>query len=188
VAAQKKNVNFLRKDELGKGLWGKFLRWALTFGRYIVVFTELIVILAFISRFKLDLDLARINEEIERKKTVVASFKDLEKEMRFLQQRLKVIKNVDQMAGRTPFVLNELSQLVPLDVFLSQLEIEENSVFLTGTSLSNSGLATFISKLEDSQKFTKVDFGKVASQGEKEPGLDFEIQLDFIYESKLDEN
>jgi len=47
-------VNLLPKDNFEFSLVGKFLRWALTAGRVMVVLTEFVVILAFGSRFWLD--------------------------------------------------------------------------------------------------------------------------------------
>jgi hypothetical protein len=63
----KKEINLLPKEEFEKKPLGKFLVWALSIGRYIVIFTELIVILAFLSRFKLDRDLADLNQSVREK-------------------------------------------------------------------------------------------------------------------------
>jgi hypothetical protein len=48
------NVNLLPQDPFFETVFGRFLKWALSIGRYIVIFTELIVILSFASRFTLD--------------------------------------------------------------------------------------------------------------------------------------
>ena len=47
MTAQEKQINLLPKDKWEVGVIGKLLKWALNIGRYIVVFTELIVISAF---------------------------------------------------------------------------------------------------------------------------------------------
>jgi hypothetical protein len=54
AARKKKTINFLPEDELEKSPIGRFLKWALKAGRYIIVLTELIVVVVFISRFRLD--------------------------------------------------------------------------------------------------------------------------------------
>ena len=76
------DVNLLAGDELDTSPQGKFVRWALTWGRRIVVLTELVVILAFISRFWLDTTVASLNDKIEQKRAVVSSFSDFEDKYR----------------------------------------------------------------------------------------------------------
>ena len=57
AAPKKHEIELLPKEEWEKTSFGKFIKWTLNVGRYIVIATELIVILAFVSRFKLDRDL-----------------------------------------------------------------------------------------------------------------------------------
>ena len=78
MAAQNKDIELLPKEEWEKTSLGKFIKWVLTVGRYIVIFTELIVISAFISRFKLDRDLSKIYEDIEKKQSLVVASSDFE--------------------------------------------------------------------------------------------------------------
>ena len=49
-------INLLPKTEFELSFWGRFIKWALSTGRYIIILTELVVIIAFMSRFKLDRD------------------------------------------------------------------------------------------------------------------------------------
>jgi hypothetical protein len=67
----KQEINLLPREEFEKKPIGKFLTWALSIGRYIIIFTELIVILAFLSRFKLDRDLSDLNQSIREKQAVI---------------------------------------------------------------------------------------------------------------------
>ena len=145
---QKKTINFLLEDELEKSPLGKFLKWALNIGRHIIIFTELIVITAFAARFKLDKDLANLHEEIIQKQTIIESSAELENEVRFLQKRLTAIDMAQKQSLKTSFILEELSRIIPFDVVFSDLEINKKSILLTGTSLSNVGIATFLSGLK----------------------------------------
>ena len=67
------SVNLLTQDDFSSSPIGKVFLWALSVGRYIVVITELIVILSFLSRFKLDRDLTDVNEAIEKQKAIILS-------------------------------------------------------------------------------------------------------------------
>lgn len=172
---QKKTINLFLKDELEKSPFGKFLKWALNIGRHIITFTELIVIIVFISRFKLDKDLADLHKEIVQKQTIIESSAELENEVRFLQKRLTAIDRAQKQSLKPSLVLEELSRIIPFDVVFSDLEINKNSILLTGTSLSNMGIATFLSGLKSSSQFEQLDLKSIASGGEKDPGLKFEI-------------
>ncbi|PIS09309.1 hypothetical protein COT75_02270 [Candidatus Beckwithbacteria bacterium CG10_big_fil_rev_8_21_14_0_10_34_10] len=176
MAAQKKSINFLLKEsELEKNAFGKILKWSLNIGRYIVIFTELIVIIIFVLRFKLDQDLNDLRGEIEEKMAIVIASAELENEVRFVQKRLKSVSSIQN--GETEFssIINELTQLTPLEVVFDNLDLNENSVSFTGTSLSNAGLATLLSGLKSNDSFEKIDLGSVTSGGEKDPGLKFRI-------------
>ncbi|HUV46990.1 MAG TPA: PilN domain-containing protein [Candidatus Bathyarchaeia archaeon] len=184
MAAQKKTINLLPKDTFEKGFLGKFLKWGLTFGRHIIVFTELIVIIVFISRFKLDRDLAELNQEISRKQTIIVASTELETEARFLQKRLAVIKSIYLNSLNATLIIDELTRIIPIDVYFSKLEIGRNSISLTGISLSNAGLATFLGGLKDSELFENLDLNSVSSGGEEDPSLQFEIQASRVLHPK----
>ena len=68
AAAQKEDklkikLNLLHTQGLPEKLPVKFLKWLVNYGRYIVVLVEIIVLVAFVARFKLDADLAEIKRK-----------------------------------------------------------------------------------------------------------------------------
>lgn len=180
MAAPKKTINLLPGDKLEKSPLGRFLKWALHFGRYIIVFTELLVMLAFFSRFKLDRDLQVLQEEIEKKQHIITASSELEQEVRFLQERLVLIKKFQVQTGIPQTTINYLGKIIPLDVFLSELEIDKRDVNFKGTSLSYAGLATFINGLQINSIFDSVDFNSVASSGEKDAALEFQMSASLL--------
>jgi len=182
VAARKKNLNFLPEDELEKSPAGKFLKWLLGAGRYIVVFTELIVVLTFLARFKLDRELINLHEEISQKQAILASSSDLEKEIRLLQKQLAVIKEKESQSLASSSFLKELAGLTPLDLAFSELRLQPESAVLSGTSLSGAGLATLVQKLKANQHFQAVNLEKVFSEGKQNPALQFRIETFFSAE------
>ncbi|HCS79450.1 TPA: hypothetical protein DIV55_06990, partial [Patescibacteria group bacterium] len=66
-----KPINLLTRKDFDASLVGRILRWSLIYGRYIIVSTEIIVLLAFIYRFSLDRQITDLNEEIEQKSAIV---------------------------------------------------------------------------------------------------------------------
>lgn len=171
-----KDINLLSGGKFEESPVGKFFKWALTVGRYIVIFTELIVIVSFISRFKLDADLNELNKDIKEKQAAIISFGDLEKNVGFLQSRLEIIKSREKSGIRADKVLEECSSIIPVDVVLSDLSIEESSVSLEGAALSHQGLAAFIEGFKASDLFDEIDLRKVSSKGEGQE-IEFEIAV-----------
>ena len=67
------SINLLPKSDFEASFWGKFLKWGVSSGRYLVILTELVVIVAFLSRFKLDWDYAAVRDRINGKRAVLAA-------------------------------------------------------------------------------------------------------------------
>lgn len=178
MTAQKSSVEFLPQEDWEKTRLGKILKWALTVGRYIVVFTELIVIAAFLSRFKLDRDLTDLHEEIGEKVAVIQAASDFEKEFRFLQKRVTTIKELKEGQPEAEEIITQLASLIPVNVTLSDLNVRGRKVTLTATALSESGLATFLNNLKASNRFRNVVLSEVVSGRTKEIGISFSLTTD----------
>lgn len=174
MAAQKTSIELLPQEEWQKGSFGKLLKWVLTVGRHIVIITELIVILAFLSRFKLDKDLTDLGETIKQKQGVIDSSAEFEKKFRLVQFQLETIEKLQK--SKLELTLSDVASLLPPDVKLSELNIKGNQAYFTATSLSEVGLATFLNNLQKSPKFEKLVLVQVSSGTEKEVGINFQLK------------
>src|SRR3989344_3939157 len=72
----------------------KILRWLLSTGRYIFIFVEAVVLIAFITRFKLDEDLASKNEAIKQQVPYIQSLKSTENLIRQTQLKIASINSI----------------------------------------------------------------------------------------------
>jgi hypothetical protein len=88
----KKEISLLPDENNSQSFSNRFIRWLTTAGRFVIVFTELIVIMAFVSRFWLDRKNADLSETIRQQTAILQSTKDFENEYLFLQQRLEFVK------------------------------------------------------------------------------------------------
>ena len=175
MADTKKAINFLAKDGLDKSPIGKIFKWVLGVGRVIIMVTEVVAISTFLLRFKLDSNLTALNEEIAKKQLVVSASQELENNVRFLQKQLFAINLIELQDLRSTTVLNALSQITPLDVTLSNLQINKTNISLTAESLSSAGLATFLKGLKTSEYFSQIDLTSVESPGANNPILRFQL-------------
>jgi Tfp pilus assembly protein PilN len=176
MAARKTAIEFLPQEDWEKGTWGKILKWALTVGRYIVIFTELVVILAFLSRFKLDRDLTDLGEKIKQQQAIITSWGSFEKEFRFLNRRLQLIEELKKNQPESNEVLEEIASLIPVDVVISDFSVSNKQLNLTANAFSEGSLSAFLRNLKNSKKFKNVILTQISLNPEKEMGIKFQVK------------
>ncbi|HYD34940.1 MAG TPA: PilN domain-containing protein [Vitreimonas sp.] len=172
-------INLVPKDPFFETPLGKVLRWALSVGRYIVIFTELVVITSFGSRFYLDRQLTNLNTALLQKETQITSYGDLEQKVRLAQQKIDQYQQIEQQ-GNLSDIFPKLSAITPRDVRLDQLLINPTSVSLEGTTLSQSSLNLLISNLQLSKEFLNVTVDRIEANtnDDSEAGFMFRIRFD----------
>ncbi len=182
----KKEINLLPREEFEKKPIGRLLTWALSVGRYIVIFTELIVILAFLSRFKLDRDLADLNQSIREKQAIIEASAEFEKEFIFLQKRLATIKKITTGQTSTTRLIITLGSLTPVDVAISNLNFgEDNDVQIRAIALSEKGLGNFVANLSTSPYFKNINLASVSKRLETGPEISFSINAQYVRSEEI---
>jgi Tfp pilus assembly protein PilN len=176
MAAPKSKIELLPQEDWEKTSFGRFLKWLLTVGRYIVIFTELIVILAFLSRFKLDRDLTDLYDQIEQKQAIIQSSADFQADFRYLQKRLATIKGLRNEQLLTMRLLEEISALTPIDVSFSDLRIQGRRASFTAEALSEAGLATFINNMKKSPRFSELSIDSLSIGAGEGVGISFGLE------------
>ncbi len=168
----KHQINLSPRRAITQTPAGKFLQWALTYGRYIIIGTEIVVLLAFIARFKLDRDRADLREEIAQKEAIVSANHEFEEEIRHIQNRLTQIKALKTDQKKMTTILGRIEQQTPPEVTFSSLTLNDTEIKIAVHTLSTAGLTQFITNLRLSPFFTKVIVDRVQQQ---ETGIIFSV-------------
>lgn len=155
------DINLLPEGEFEKTTFGKLIKWALSIGRYIIVFTEFIVILAFLSRFKFDRDITDIYELVDQRKTVVASAVGLEKNIRDLNNRLETINQINKNQKPYASLIAYFSGIIPEEVIIDNLYFTNDILSFSCQSQTPKGIGNLIYQLKNSPKLTNVSLGEV---------------------------
>lgn len=163
-------INLAPKDPFFETTIGKFLNWALHVGRYIVIFTELVVILSFASRFTLDRRVTDLNESIHQKRIIAESYGPLENNFRLAQEKIKSYEQIEQTNNLVE-VFPKLQRVVPKNIQLVDLLVEPNGISLEAVAASNNALNLFINNLQLSPDFSEVTVSRIETRGEKQPGF-----------------
>lgn len=169
------DINLALKDPFFDSIIGKTLKWALSVGRYLVIFTELVVIVSFATRFVLDRQVTDLNSSIEQKRNVVLSYGDLEANFRLAQAR---IENYSQVERQTNLAdsFPSLSRIIPDDVVLDELMISQERVLISGSALSQDALNTLINNVQLSTDYHSVILEKIETQAKNIPGYIFSLR------------
>lgn len=174
MAARKRQISLLPQEGFESTTLGRVLTWSLNTGRFIVIITELVVILAFLSRFWLDRTLTDLNEQIGQKVNLIKATKTFEEQYRLVQQRLLSIKEISQKPDFGHLTKTILAQ-VPTEVKLDKISVAIEEIQITGLSLSETGIEIFINQL-DKQKLGQVKITQLTTGGE-EPGIKFALNI-----------
>ncbi len=163
-APKLKKVNLLIREGFEYTTFGKTLSWLLSAGRTIVIFTELVVIIAFLSRFWLDRTLTDVVEQNNTKKTQIQASQAFEQDFRSAQARLAAYQSLDANRLNPAKSVKNIASFLPADVSLSELTLTRGKLNIRGTALSEAGLAGFIKAIEDSGKYKDVKLGDISLQ------------------------
>ena len=87
-------INLIGQEDLSHTPQGRIVQWAMTYGRYIMILTEIVVLGAFISRFTLDRKLTDLKEEIAQKQAIIEANAELETQIRTAQTQIDQVKKL----------------------------------------------------------------------------------------------
>lgn len=172
------DVNLYPEDPFYTSLIGKSLRWAVAAGRHIVIFTELIVIGSFLSRFVLDRQLSDLNREILQKQSIVESYGTLESDVRLLQKRTKDINGILDQQGKYR-ALESLTKVTPPDVVFEQISLANDRFSLKGHTLSSNSLSILVEGLKNDPQMSTVSINDIESGDNRDPGIQFNLTVEY---------
>lgn len=168
------DINLVPKDPFFETMLGRGLKWALSVGRYIVMFTELIVVLSFVTRFYLDRQITDLNRDLFQKEAVIKSYGDFENTVRAIQERLAQYDQIEQEENIVD-TFPALAEVVPSGIKLDELVIYPDRVALKGTVLSQKALNILINNLQISSDFHNVVVSTIESEGDRSSGFLFQL-------------
>ena len=135
--------------------------WITSYGRYIMITTELIVLIAFASRFSLDRRLSDLKENITQKQEILEVNITLEKEIRNAQDKTNAIKLLlrDQPIPIETLIL--IHTLLPTGSYFDFLEINKNIITANAIAESTDSFTRFLSNFSSTDKLIGVKIGDV---------------------------
>jgi hypothetical protein len=148
-------LNLLHPNEIPLPLPARFLKWLITYGRYIVILTEVIVVAAFLYRFKLDADLDQLKRNINKDLPYIEGLSANEAVIKQTQQKLAIIQQVYTLTPDWEQILTNIAREQPRNIQVTSINFEaipsvkDVKFKVSGQTPSNNDLAVFIRRLKD---------------------------------------
>jgi Tfp pilus assembly protein PilN len=177
AARKKEEINLLPQRGFESTTTGRVLAWILSSFRIIVIVTEIIVMIAFLSRFWLDAQNTDLTDELESKQAILASSLKFEKEFKETQNRLGVYSDITSYTLPKASIANTISTLLPPDIFLSSVVFSADAVAVSGISPNERSIQQFVVNLNSSDYFEKAHLLEIKSDEEDVNSLLFQIQV-----------
>lgn len=167
-------INLIGQEDLSHTPQGRIVQWAMTYGRYIMILTEVVVLGAFVSRFTLDRKLTDLKEEITQKQAIIEANAELETQIRTVQTRIDQVKKLIDGQAQPKNTLSLVESFLPLDVYLESLDIKQNGFNAKATAKTTGGFAQLLANLKSLKELTSVGIGSI----ERTPlvGIQFDIK------------
>ncbi len=173
MPAKVPSINLYRHETIENTPVGRITSWAVTYGRYIMIGTEIVVLLAFISRFSLDRKLTDLREEVAQKQIILEANSVFEDNFKRLQKELKETQSLVQGQGRPDEMLATITQILPVDVHLDDYTMDNDTVTIGAVAASTQGFSQFLVNLQSTNRLAEIEVGEIR----KNPlvGIQFKI-------------
>lgn len=169
-------INLLGSQDLEHTPWGRIVAWATTYGRYIMITTEIIVLLAFISRFSLDRKNTDLTEEVTQKQAILEANTEFEQSVRSLQANISTAKKLLANVQKPVDIVLTMESLFPTGVYLTSLTLTGNKLTVEATSATTEGFAQVLSNFQATKELKNVSLTSVSRTAAT--GISFQITAD----------
>ena len=130
-----------------------------------VIFTELVVIVAFITSLVLDYQKRNLEDEIDQKIQFLDANYDFEKEFRFTQGRLTEINSLLSKQFGSKNVIDRFTPLISSEITISKILISTDSIRIDGSSRSALGLGQTVYAFKNATWLSGVTITNVSTGG-----------------------
>ena len=137
--------------------------------------TEIVVLLAFISRFSLDRKITDLKEEIAQKQAILVANAEFEQDIHNIQNRLSQVKTVTATQTKSTDLLTYLQNTLPFDVSLVALDYANEKLIVEAAAGSTDGFSQFLTSLAGAPGVRNLDIGDIQRQPER--GIQFKVSV-----------
>ncbi len=160
---RKYNVNLLlkRKERIGEDI----VYFLLHYFRYILVITQIVIIIVFFYRLKVDQEIVDLNETLRQQKEILGVLQPFIKDAQTKYKRYLQVKTVMNKQEQYSERLDYLLSVFPADFYLNELTFGEKGVSMKGRSTNYLTIMRFYNRLKKDSRFSKITLDSIDKQG-----------------------
>lgn len=155
-------INLVKSD--GKNSFDSFIEWALTVGRFLVILTETIALITFVSRFSLDRQLVNLHDEVKRDQQYIQAFQSSEATFRNLQDRLNTIKKLDGTSNNKYEITKDFLNILKDVPQINLLTINDTAIRVDCNLKSITAITPLINAIKNHPKIASVSVDKIENK------------------------
>lgn len=152
----------------------KVFYFILNYLRYIIIITQLVVIIVFVEKFTTDQQIVDLQESIDQKYEILSVFQPLAKDATSLSFKMKEVNNILKSQETLPKILTYLLSAFPKEIYLQQLSVKDDTVLMHGTTTDPLVLREFYRRLTVEKLFDTVDLKNI---NKVEAGYEFDMSF-----------
>lgn len=180
MPAEITNVNLLDHSSDQDSPIERIINWATTYGRYIMITTEVVVLLAFVSRFSLDRKRADLDDALSSKQAILQANISFENDVRNLQDDLLKMKGIMVDQTKPVDTLKLIQSLVPQGVTFQTFNYASSSITIDAIADTTQNFGIFVNNLNMVKKFYRISIGEIKKDNIK--GITFQVRIMLIPE------
>ena len=156
------SINLLKSSK--NEIFEKFIDWALTVGRLLVIITEIVALSAFIYRFSLDRQLIDLHGKIKQEEAIVSFFKKKEETYRNLQDRIKIASTYSIKSEEKVKMSQDVISLAPQGMTFNEITISDNLINVAANFQAASSLKAFVESLRNYKPVKSVSITQIENR------------------------
>ena len=156
------------------------------------ILSSLVLLVAFIISYSwhsgIVNDIATTKRQIQQAKTeiskidrVIGEVEKIKQQKVALEEKLHTIQTLETNRKYLVQVFNEIARILPSDTWIKEVDIQDQEVNLSGSSVDNQLIGHFLGELDDSPLFGQIEYGP-SKQREFKGGIRY---FDFSVKSIL---
>lgn len=181
ISPAKKQVSLLPTENDPNSLSARVVNWLTTVGRVVIIFTELVVVSAFASRFWLDRTNADLSEALRQQQAILDSTQQFQSDYQNLKTRLSLISKLKKSPNLTG-VIDTIIKSTPSSINFTSLKVDPQSDQLFSTlslvAYDTNSMVNFITNLVLNPNIDNVVIGTI-TKAPKTSFYDLSVNITF---------
>lgn len=135
----------------------ELMKWALSFGRLLIIVVEIVAFSAFIYRFVLDRQIIDLNDKIKMEQAIIESSKEQENTFRDLQERLSTVKKITTNGNSAPKMTKDIVSNTPPEISYNSINVNKEKIDMVINISTYPALTTYIKNLKENPNIASVN-------------------------------